>query len=409
MSRRELLALSAGLTSTLLAPVRAVAAAAKPVRIRDVEGFRLNLPASEADLEISRKINYGINHAFRSTSWVLRISTDAGVNGYSFAGYPDSAVPRIREILAGKDLFAVEQHLRNGLLRFGGAEHAVWDAIGKIAGQPVYRLLGGTATSVTPYLTMVWPGKLDQSHVSYDEQAAMAVKIKNAGFKAMKIRVWRPNPLDDAEACRVIRAAVGPGFPIMFDRTAHAPQSVGQKIWDYETGLKASLALEKAGAYWIEEPFARDDYETPAKLAAAVDIPITGGEGYLGLEPFRQCVSHKTYDILQPDGVNCGGIFTCVKVGALSQAFGVRCMLHGMMAMGVAGWIQANLAIGAEWQELAHMIPPYLPQDQWTPSLKVLKSPELYVIRDGAIQAPQFPGIGLDVDEEAIERYRVRT
>jgi L-alanine-DL-glutamate epimerase-like enolase superfamily enzyme len=408
LTRRELLALSAGLTAGLLEPVRAVAAAAKPVRIRDIETFRLNLPASPADLEISEKIGYGVNHVFRSTSWVVKITTDVGVTGYSFAGYPPDALPQLRRILAGQDLFAVERHLQNGLERYGGAEHAVWDAIGKIAGLPVYRLLGGSATSVKPYLTLVWRGKLDQSHVSYDEQAAMALKVKQAGFKGIKIRAWRPNPLDDAEACGVIRSAVGPDFAIMFDRTARMPESVGQKTWDYETALKVARALEKHSAYWLEEPFAREDYQLPARLAAAVEIPITGGEGYRGLGPFRQCVVNQTYDILQPDGVGCGGIFNCRKVATLAQAFGFRCVLHGIMALSLAGWIQANLAIGSEWQEFGHIIPPVLPQEQWAPSLKVLKSAEVFPIRDGAIQAPEYPGIGLDVDEEAISRFRVR-
>src|SRR5512139_2635868 len=103
----------------------------------------------------------------------------------------------------------------------------------------------------------------------------------------------------------VVRAAVGPDMAIMFDRTANMPESVGQKTWDFDTALKVARAMEKHNAYWIEEPFARTDYETPARLAAAVDIPITGGEGYLGLEPFRQCAIHRSYDILQPDAVNC--------------------------------------------------------------------------------------------------------
>ena len=403
-----MLALSAGVGSGLLEPVRAVAAAAKPVRIRDVDIFRLRLPASPEDLEVSKRIGYGVDHVFRSTSWVVKLTTDAGVTGYSFAGYPPKVLPELQRILAGKDLFAVEQHLKNGLERFGGAEHAVWDAIGKIAGLPVYRLLGGSANSVKPYVTLVWKGKLDQSHVSYDEQAAMALKAKQAGFKGIKIRAWRPNPLDDAEACGVIRSAVGPDLAIMFDRTARMPEMVGQKVWDFETALKVARALEKHNAYWLEEPFARDDYRSPARLASAAEIAITGGEGYLGLEPFRQCAVNASFDILQPDGVNCGGIFNCRKVASLAQAFGVRCVLHGIMALSLAGWLQANLAIGSEWQELAHIIPPVLPQEQWSPSLKVLKSPEVFQIRNGELLAPEYPGIGLDVDEEALERYRVR-
>ena len=237
-TRREFLALSGLASAALLGPVRALAQAVKPVRIRDVELFRLDIPVSKAELEISETIGYGVNHAFRSTSGVVKVVTDAGINGYSFAGgYRLDVLPQLREILVGKDLFAVQQHLRQGLGQWGGAEHAVWDAIGRIAGQPVYRLLGGTKTSIKAYLTFVWRDGLNG--VSYQDQAEMGLKAKQAGFKGMKIQAWRPNPTDDADACREIRAAVGPDFAIMFDRTAHAPKRVGQKIWDYETGLKS--------------------------------------------------------------------------------------------------------------------------------------------------------------------------
>jgi D-galactarolactone cycloisomerase len=224
----------------------------------------------------------------------------------------------------------------------------------------------------------------------------------------MKIRAWRPDPMNDVAACRTIKEAVGPGFSVMFDRTAHRPEEVGQRVWEYETGLKVARGLQQAGAAWLEEPFARDDYQLPARLSAEVDLPITGGEGYRGLDGFRQCVVHKTYDILQPEGSGAGGILTCVKVAALAQAFGLPCVLHGSMALRVAGWIQATLAIGSEWQELALITPPLLPDEQWSPGLKVLKSPKVFSIEDGMIRAPEYPGLGLDVDEEAIERFRVR-
>src|SRR5579863_4515579 len=127
------------------------------------------------------------------------VRTDAGVTGYSFAGHPASVLPQVKQLLVGKDLFAIEQHVHDGLYHWGGIEHALWDAIGKIARQPVYKLLGGNQASVKAYLTCVWTGNPDQSHVSYKDQAAMALRIQNAGFKGMKIRAWRPYPLDDAE------------------------------------------------------------------------------------------------------------------------------------------------------------------------------------------------------------------
>jgi L-alanine-DL-glutamate epimerase-like enolase superfamily enzyme len=395
-TRRDFLKSSAVASALVLEPVRALAATVKPVRIRDVDLFPIDIPVSKAESEA------GINHRYV----VTRIVTDAGVNGYSFAGPSPKLLPEVRQVLVGKDLFAIEHHLKSGLIRWGGVEHAVWDAIGKIAGQPVYRLLGGSANSVKAYLTCVWRGNSDQSHVPYRDQAEMAAKIKRAGFKGMKIRAWRPNPTDDADACGEIRAAVGPDFAIMFDRTAHAPQTAGQKVWDYETGLKVARALEKHGAYWLEEPYARDDYQSPARLAAEVDIPITGGEGYVGIEPFHQCLLHRTYDILQPEGRGSGGIFICRKVAVMAEAYNVPCILHGTMALMLAGWLQATLAIGSEWQEVALIWPPMLPEEQWAPGLKVLKSKQMYVVRDGEILAPEYPGIGLDVDEVALEKYR---
>ena len=83
----------------------------------------------------------------------------------------------------------------------------------------------------------------------------------------MKIRAWRPKPMDDVSACGVIKQAVGSDFAVMFDRTAHRPEDAGQRVWDYQTALKVARGLQEKGAYWLEEPFAREDYRGPARLA----------------------------------------------------------------------------------------------------------------------------------------------
>jgi D-galactarolactone cycloisomerase len=386
------------LTAAALAPVRALAAAVKPVTILGVDIFPIEIPVTEAERDAS------VDHRFT----VVKVETSADVRGYSFAGPSTTALPEVRKLLVGQDLFAIDRHLRDGLIRWGGVEHALWDAIGRIAGRPVFQLLGGKSDRVKAYVTCVWKGKPDQSHVSYEDQAAMAVRLKQAGYKGMKIRAWRPNPMDDVAACRVIKEAVGPGFSVMFDRTAHRPEEVGQKVWDYETGRTVAHGLQEAGATWLEEPFARDDFRSPARLAAETDLPITGGEGYVGLEGFRECVAHKTYDVLQPEGVGSGGILTCLKVAALAEAFHLPCILHGSMSLRVAGWLQATLAFGPEWQELALVTPPLLPEEQWSPGLKILRRPGVFAVKDGMILAPEFPGLGLDLDEDAIGRVRVR-
>ncbi len=388
--------LAATATAALFEPIRALAEDVKPVRIQRINVFDIEIPTPREQVEMGY-----INHYT-----VARVETDAGVRG-SYVGYEAPSLEvlnrDVRPALVGKDLFAIEDHLKAGLAAWGGVEHALWDAIGKIAGQPVYRLLGGAKPSLRVYLTCVWRGKDDQSQVPYKDQAEMALKIKKAGFKGMKIRAWRPNPMDDVDACHEIRAAVGPDFAVMFDRTAHHPG----KVWDYNTALGVARGLEKEHATWLEEPFDRNDFFSPARLAREVDILITGGEGYQGLDSYRECLVNETYDILQPDGVHAGGIFTVRKIAALAEAFHKPVILHGSMGLSVAGWLQASAAFGAEWQELALITPPLLPEEQWSPALKVLNSKTVFTFQKGEIQVPQAPGLGLEIDEEALDRFRV--
>src|SRR5436190_3523137 len=168
--------------STMMAPaLQKLSAAVKPVKITAVEIFPIRLTASKEEIDAGKMASYV----------VCRIDTDVGVRGYSFAGPDPKTLPEVQKALVSYDLFNVEGHIQRGVDAWGGVEHAVWDAIGRIAGQPVYKLLGGDRSSLRVYLTTVWPGNADQSHVSYDAQAEMALREKKAGFKGMKIRAWR--------------------------------------------------------------------------------------------------------------------------------------------------------------------------------------------------------------------------
>jgi D-galactarolactone cycloisomerase len=312
----------------------------------------------------------------------------------------------MRDALVGADLFAVEQHLQRGLLYQGGIEEALWDTIGRVVGQPIFRLLGGSKTSIPVYITAVWPGNPDQSQVPINDQAVYARRLKDAGFNGFKMRIFRPNFMDDVESCAGIIAACGPapGFKLMVDRTAHIPGWV----WDYPTGLAAARALQKVGVYWLEEPFSRDDFEGPARLCREMDpLMITGGEGWKGLDPFREGLIRATYDIFQPDLNTCGGLLTMRKIAALCEAFHKPCIGHGAFGLNVVGRIQAHAAWGAPLEEFALATPPLLPQEQWAPALKILNQKELYTFKNGEVQVPQGPGNGLALNEEAIEHYRV--
>ncbi|MBI3679447.1 MAG: mandelate racemase/muconate lactonizing enzyme family protein [Acidobacteria bacterium] len=395
MTRRELIRFVLAAPVTWAGPALAAQAVAKGkpprVRITNLESFSLRVPPAE---------RYQIT----------RVHTDAGITGTSFIGCPQPVLENwVKPTLVGEDLFAVDRHLARlqmqrgepGTQIWSGVEHAIWDAIGRVSEQPVARLLGGHRDRLRVYRTTVWPGKQDQSHVSYETQAEFAVRLKKAGYTAMKIRAWRPRPMDDVEAMRVIRAAAGPDFDVMFDRTAVRPGWV----WDYRTALQVARGLEKYNARWLEEPFDGYDLQAPARLAAEVDIAITGGELGHSIHTFLAYLMNKTYDIVQPDTRICGGLWVARKISVLAEAFGVPCIQHGAAGPALAAYIQAGCSMpNCEFQEIIGE--PNLPEEQWAPALKLLKTPYVFRVEKGYVLLPETQGIGLDLNEDALKEYR---
>ena len=201
----------------------------------------------------------------------------------------------------------------------------------------------------------------------------------------------------------VMRAAVGAEFKIMLDRTAVRPGWV----WDYQTALQVCRGLEKHGAYWLEEPFDGHDIYGPARLAEEVDILITGGELAKSTYEFLEFLTHKTYDILQPDTRICGGIWMARKISVLAESFGVPCIQHGTGSLALAGYIQAGCAMNnCEWQEIIGG--PNLPEEQWSPALQLVRTPYVFRIENGFVHLSGLPGLGLDLNEDAIKEYRAR-
>jgi len=384
--------------SRMTAPLRKLAGQAQKVTIKSVTTFDVNVPQTSAVPPTRTGGPPGrIN--------VTCVETDSGVKGYSFLGSTAGHVAAAQAVLVGHDLFQIEPNLKNGLMKWGGIEEAVWDAIGKIAGQPVSRLLGGASLPTQPvYITYVWPGTNGQETIMPKQQAEQAKIVKAAGFKAMKIQVFRRDFRVDAEACAEILAVGGPDFRVMVDRTAdRSPNG----LWTYDQALAAAHALEKAGCYWLEEPLARDDYEGPARLRRESSIIITGGEGYQGLEPYKQCLLHQTYEVLQPELRVIAGIWTARKVGALAEAWGLKTAPHGISGLAWAGRLQLAAAMGSIYQEIAVLNPPWLPEDYCRAFLPLLHGEQPFKFADGECVVPQYPGLGLNVDEAALAHYRV--
>jgi len=364
--------------------------------VTDIESLVCRVPVSDTAAE----------HGVRPEIPVTRVTTDTGIVGYEFLPVSKRALERARAIVVGQDPHPIERFLQEGLVHAPAVEVALWDILGKEAGLPIKNLLGTVRDRIPCYLTCVWPGAADQSDVTYEEQAADLKNYQDHGFKAAKVRSFRRPIENDAYAVRTIRDSVGgrEDFQIMIDRTGHASGTV----WTLDEAIIMAQLYERLEVTWLEEPMCRGDVFDHARLRATVDMAITGGEGDVGLSMFAKYLEAGSFDILQPEVRHCGGLLTTKKISALADAFGVECVPHGTHGLMLASRLQIAATIPSCWiQEVALTNPPLLPWEQWEHCLALVHGDTLFEVEDGQFVIPDAPGLGIEIDDAAVNKYRV--
>src|SRR5699024_7119077 len=133
-----------------------------------------------------------------------------------------------------------------------------------------------------------------------------------AGYRAMKMKVGGLTPGDDLREVAGIRAEIGDDVLLMADANC---------AYDSRTAIRVGRGLEEHGVAWFEAPVQRGDLEGYLEVRRALGIPITGGEHLGSLDAFREYVSQRVVDVLQPDVANCGGLGSARRIAALARAF----------------------------------------------------------------------------------------
>jgi len=191
---------------------------------------------------------------------------------------------------------------------------ALWDAAGKAAGLPLYRMLGGARDRLPAYHSGgLW---LDRG---IDELAREAEGMVAQGFRAVKMRLGMPDPREDARRVRAVREAIGPQVRLMAD--ANQGLDEGQAI-------RLGRLLEEYGLAWFEEPLPAWDVEGLARVAAALDTPIASGETEYTRYGFRRMLELRSADVLMPDLQRVGGVTEYVRVAHLAAAHDVPVSSH---------------------------------------------------------------------------------
>ena len=270
-----------------------------------------------------------------------------------------------------------------------GIDIALWDILGKATGQPVGRLLGGRYRErVRPYASIL----MDQPGPLTDH----LLRVHAQGFRAIKMG-WGPfgrvsAALDEA-IVRAARDAIGPDTLLMVDAGG------SDAYWGqgYKWALRTAHMLAEYDVYWFEEALSPDALQDYVKLREHSPVPIAGGEVLTRRQAFQPWLDAGAFDIVQPDVTKVGGISEERRIGWLAQEKGVRFIPHGWnTALGLAADLQ--LASAFAHTDLVEYL-------TGSPFIDEVKVGGWSLDAEGYLPIPDGPGLGIEVDEEAVAKY----
>jgi L-alanine-DL-glutamate epimerase-like enolase superfamily enzyme len=333
---------------------------------------------------------------------IVRVETDDGLIGIG-SGDTMDGFETYEHLFVGQDPLAIARHVRvletidfhGG--RYWPLEAALWDIVGQVAGLPVATLFGGASDGIPAYASC---GSL----LPAAARAESALRLREEGFRAMKIRV-DPRHLDEGlAAVAATRAAVGDSMALMVD--VNQGWRMAGDIAPALDPVAARNVAAQLAAYdvlWLEEPLAGTDLRGLAGLrASAPGIRIAGGEMTRTFTESLAALDADAFDVYQPDVVLAGGMLRNRTVGELALArnrwFTPHTWTNGLGLM-------ANLHVAAGVGGGPFIEYPYDPPG-WTPERRdaFLVAP-IRPDRDGVLRVPTAPGLGATLDERAIERY----
>ena len=339
---------------------------------------------------------------------LLRLTTDDGVQGIA-AGL---AFEREREGLGGligsyligldpTDVATVNQRLREASYlgwRNFWMEAALWDIRGKIENKPVWALLGGKEAGCIPVYAST--GEVHPPQQRADE----VLKLREMGFKTVKLRVHSFDPAQDVAQVEAVRRAVGDSMDIGVDANQGWRVTLvdDAPLWTLERATEFARACADLGVRWLEEPLDMHAYDELAEVCRRSTVPIAGGELNGGWHEFKVMLEKGSLDIYQPDATFGGGITDARRVLDACRERGLGYTPH-TWTNGLGFLI--NLHVHAAGPREHPIEYPYEPPG-WIPEARdgILAEP-IRVNSDGTVDLPTAPGLGIVLDEDKLKQY----
>jgi len=330
---------------------------------------------------------------------VLEIELDEGLVGLA-PGVEPECLALLRDLLTGRPLFPLAAHVRALEARHGGAsgknsasaEIALWDIVGHLLGQPLYRLWGGENGRIEGYASTIGRG------ASIEERTELAVRIHEEGWRSIKLRPHWETVEDDIRLVRAVREATSETFSILTDANQARGRNLSGISWDLQRALRTAHAFRDLGVGWLEEPLARTDHAGLAALRREAGMPIAGGENNAALADFRDYGVHACLDIWQPE-VMLTGPARFLRIAALADAFEVGIVPHeGYQSLGTICQMHLSAALNAPLVEVLHNPPAGDFRHYFTPY-----DGAPLIGADGIVQLNERPGLGVTLDRSLVE------
>jgi L-rhamnonate dehydratase len=375
--------------------------AVSDLKITGVEAIYLRLPQVKAQCDSGQD------------ALIVKVTTDAGLTGYGEVDshplavkgciegpFSHTATTGLAQVLIGEDPFLTEylwQKMyraniysgRRGIAihAMSGIDLALWDLKGKALGMPVWKLLGGGFTrSLRPYASSLFGA-------TPAETGERARRFVAQGFTAVKFG-WDPMGQDaetDVALVREARRGLGDAPDLMIDAGL---------CYDAKTAIQRARAFEQYNPFWFEEPLLPDDYLGYAKLSAASPLRIAAGEEESERRSFLQLMDVGQIDVVQVDLTRCGGFTEAIKIAAMAADRGLPVVNHGFTTyLNVAAALHYLASVPNSLGLLEFVV------EEGTTLRHTLSEPIRAV--DGRVAVPEGPGLGLDLNEEGMARYRV--
>ncbi len=370
------------------------------MKIRSVETFALEAPIERPVGRARQTVPITARRCL-----LVKITTDEGLVGYGEGLTPVSpraAAAVVTDVLSpflpGKDPMDTEAlwevlYSTNGsrgyvrgyqMIGIGAVDIALWDLKGKILGQPVYNLLGGRCRPGVPaYLTgLMLEGDIDLT-------ISLARDFYDKGFRAMKLKVGE-NVRKDMDTIKALREAMGPDVRLMIDANGG---------YDVKTALKVARMVEPYDIFWFEEPVTHEDWRGMAEIRRQIPMYLAAGECEYTKHAFRDLLVNGALDVCQPDVSRAGGITEMRRIASLAQSFNAYLAPH---AWGGAFCVAASYHVAMASPNLL-----MCEFDQVPNPLRDELTTERPLLRDGCLTIPDKPGLGLEINEKALQKFRI--